>query len=162
MSPQCEGLWLVLICKSPWYFLLSFKSISLSFPEKKFKIDFQEDYYGSHHRFPIGTYLDIFDLQVSPILPCFESNGLSVQEKKLKIDFQDGHHGGHLWFLIRTILAFFYLQLAVILPTMFRVNSPFCSREDAQNIFFFIFSSGGHLVHWSGTAWWTTDTDRSQ
>ena len=41
------------------------RSIGLSV-QKKFKIDLQD---GGHIRFPIGTNLAIFDLQVSQILP---------------------------------------------------------------------------------------------
>ena len=60
-------------------------------------------------------------------------NWLSVQEKNRKIDFQDGRHGDHLGFPIRTILAIFDLQVTSILYTMFRVNWPFGSGEEAQN-----------------------------
>ena len=53
------------------------------------KIDFQD---GRHHRFPIGTILATFDLQVTRcFLPRFQSICHLVQEKKRKIDFQDGH-----------------------------------------------------------------------
>ena len=67
-------------------------------------------------------------------LSSFKSIGLSVQEKKRKIDFQDGHHGGHLGFRIATILAICD-QVIPMLPTEFQVNWPFCSGEEAKNIF---------------------------
>ena len=59
----------VLIKKSPWCFLPSFKSIGLSVQEKKRKTDFQDDRHGCHLGFPIGSILAIFDLQVTPMLP---------------------------------------------------------------------------------------------
>ena len=37
--------------------------------EKKRKIDFQDGRHAGYLGFPIGTILDIFDLQVSPMLP---------------------------------------------------------------------------------------------
>ena len=55
--------------KSPWYFLPCFKSISLSFQEKKWKIDIQDGRHGRHLGFPIGTILAIFYLQVTHMLP---------------------------------------------------------------------------------------------
>ena len=42
--------------------LPSFESTGLSVQEKKRKIDFQDDRYGGHLGFPIGTILAIFDL----------------------------------------------------------------------------------------------------
>ena len=87
------------IYKSPQYFLSSFKSICLSTPEKKFKIDFQDGTCGSHLGFPIGT---IFDLQVIKILPT-KFQVILALKMKCKIDFQAGGHGGHLWFPIRII-----------------------------------------------------------
>ena len=58
--------------------------------------------------------LDIFDLQITPMLRTkFQVNCSSVQKKKRqkkkkkKIDFQDGGHGGYLGFSIETILARF-------------------------------------------------------
>ena len=68
-------------------------------------------------------------------IPSFESNGLSVQEKMRKIDFQDGGPGGHLILPNGPILAVFDLQFFSIIPTQFRVNWPFNSVEEAQNIF---------------------------
>ena len=56
------------------------------------KIDFQDNYHGSHLGFRIGMILAIFDLQAALILPTkIGSIGFSVQEKKPKIDFHDGH-----------------------------------------------------------------------
>ena len=76
----------------------------------------------SKNRFPIGTIVAIFDLQVTPcFLASLESIGLSVQEKKRKIEFQDG---GHLGFPIGTILAFFALQVTPMHPTKYQVNWP--------------------------------------
>ena len=43
------------------------KSIGHSVQEKKRKIDFQDGGHGG--RFPVGTILAIFDLQVTPMLP---------------------------------------------------------------------------------------------
>ena len=99
------------------------ESIGLSV-QKKRKIDFQDGGHGGHLRFPIGTILAIFDLQVTLMLPSkFEVNWLfgSVQEKKRKIDFQDG---GHLGFPIGTILAIFDLQVTLMPPTKYRVKRP--------------------------------------
>ena len=50
-------------------FLPSFKSTVLLVQEKKRKIDFQDGGHDSHLRFPIGTILAIFYLQVTPTLP---------------------------------------------------------------------------------------------
>ena len=70
-------------------------------------------------------------------LPNFESTGLSVQEKKPKLDLQDDreckcHGHGHHDLKNR-------IQM---LPTKFRVNWPFVSGEEAQNIF----SNGDHAM----------------
>ena len=54
MSPQC--------------FLPSLESTGFLVEEKKRKIDFQDGHHGGHLRFPIGTVLAIFDLQVTPML----------------------------------------------------------------------------------------------
>ena len=42
---------------------------SQSVQEKKLEIDFQDVSRGGHVGFPIRTIVDIFDLQVAPILP---------------------------------------------------------------------------------------------
>ena len=140
--------------KSPLCFLPSFKSVGLSVPEKKQKLDFQD---GGHLGFPFGTNLAMFNLQTvkkdcplpppppltptqcrhkSPrcFLPSIESVGLSVQkmQKKKKIDFLDGHHIG---FPIGTTLATSDLQVTLMLPTKFQVNWPFGSGEEAKNRF---------------------------
>ena len=47
-------------------FLASLESTGLSVQQKRRKIDFQD---GGHLRFPIGTILAIFNLQVTPMLP---------------------------------------------------------------------------------------------
>ena len=110
----------------------TFESVGL-LVQKKFNIDLQD---GGHLEFPIRMILTSVDLQVTSILPMkFESIALLVQEKKFKIDFQDGRHGHHLGFPIRTILAIFDLQVTPMLPTMFRVNWPFGSGEEAKNRF---------------------------
>ena len=59
----------ILIYESPQCFLPSLESICLSVQEKKRKIDFQGGGHGGHLRFPIGTILIIYDLQVTPMLP---------------------------------------------------------------------------------------------
>ena len=64
-----ERFCLLLIYKSPRYFLPSSKSISLSVQEKKFKIDFQDGVRSSHFGFLNVTILAIFDLYVAPIPP---------------------------------------------------------------------------------------------
>ena len=51
-----------LIYRSPWCFLPSLKSISLSVQEKKWKIDFQDGRHGSFLGFSIGTILANFNL----------------------------------------------------------------------------------------------------
>ena len=101
--------------------------------EKKQKIDFQN---GGHPGFPIGMRLDIFDLQVTLMLPTkFRVNRLLGLGEKAKIDFQDGRHGGHLGFTIGTILATVALQVTLMLPTKFLVNCPFGSEEEAKSRF---------------------------
>ena len=83
---------------------------------------------------PIGTLVDIFDLQGTPMLPTkFQVNWPfdSGEETKNRL-FQDG---GHLGFPIRTILAIFDLQVTLMLPTKFGVNWPFCSGERVKNRF---------------------------
>ena len=71
---QSEGFNLILIYKSPWYFLRSFQSVGLSVQEKMFKNDLQHDHYGNHLGFTIGTILAVlfcfvfFYLKVTPIL----------------------------------------------------------------------------------------------
>ena len=60
---------LLLLYKSPWYFQWSFKSIGLLIQDKKVNIDFQHGCLGNHFGFPIRMILDIFDLQVTLILP---------------------------------------------------------------------------------------------
>ena len=109
---KSKRLSLILICKSLWYFLPSFKSVGLSCQENKYNIDFKDDGWGGHLGFPIGKILNIFDLQVFRIFPskCLVS-GLSVQQKKRKIVFQDGGHGGYLRFSIRTFLVNFDLRV---------------------------------------------------
>ena len=57
------------IYKSPWCFLSSFKSINLLVQEKKRKIDFQDGRHGGHLGFRIGMILNIFNLQVIPMVP---------------------------------------------------------------------------------------------
>ena len=84
----------------------------------------------SHLKFPNGTILDVFDLQVTLMLPT--KFGLSAQEMKRKIDFQDG---SHLGFPIGTILAIFDLQVTTMLPTKFRVNWHLRIGEEAKNRF---------------------------
>ena len=98
------------------------ESIGLSVQEKKQKLDFQDGCHGGHLGFPIGTILAIFDLQVTPMLPCkFGVNWPFGSGEEAKIDFQKG---GHLGFPIGTILAIFYLQVTLMLLTKYRVNWP--------------------------------------
>ena len=80
--------------------------------------------------------LAIFDLQVAMILPAKLAN-YSFQEKKCKTDFQDlGLQSG-------VILAIFDLYAALMLPTMFQVNWPLGSGEEALNRF----QDGHHGCH---------------
>ena len=109
-------------CKSPWYCLPSFRPAGLSVQEK-FNIDFQDACY-SHLGFPIRTISAIFDLQIAQYF--LSSWHFSSGE---------GRNGGHLGFQIKTILFIFYVQAALILLTMFRVNWPFRSGQEAQNRF---------------------------
>ena len=127
---------LVLIYKSPWWFLPSFKSIGFSVQEKKWKIDFPDSRHGSYLGFPIGMILVNFGV-LSPLcfLPSFESTGLSVQQKKRKIDFQDGRHGSYLGFPIETISAISDLQVIPKISTQVQVNWPFGSGEKVKNRF---------------------------
>ena len=101
------------------------ESIGLSVQEKKRKIDFQDGGHGGHLRFPIGTILAIFDLQVTLMLASkFGVNWTFGSGEEAKIDFQDGGHGGHLGFPIGMILAIFDLQVTPMLPTKYQVNWP--------------------------------------
>ena len=50
----------------------------------------------------------------------------------MQIDFQDRGHGGHLRFLIGLIFVHLYLTATLMLPTMFEVNWPFRSGEEAK------------------------------
>ena len=88
---------------------MNFESITLSVPEKKFKINFQDGRHGRNWDFLSGRF-ELFLIYQSPrcFLLRFESNGLLLQKKKRKIDFQDGRHLG---FAIGTILAIFDLQV---------------------------------------------------
>ena len=84
------------------------------------------------NRFPIGTILAIFDLQVTPMLPTmFGVNWLLGSGE----DFQEGCHGGHLGFPIGMILAIFDLQVTQMLPSKFGVNWPYGSGEEVKNRF---------------------------
>ena len=65
---RSEWFKLFLICKSPRWFIPSFKSTGLSV-QKKWKIDFQDGHHIGHLGFPIGRILAIFDLKVTPMLP---------------------------------------------------------------------------------------------
>ena len=68
------------MCKSLWYFLLSFESVGL-LVQKKRKKDFQDGGHGSHLGFLFGMILAIFYRQIVRILttiPSFESAGLLV------------------------------------------------------------------------------------
>ena len=117
------GFWskclqLFLIYKSPWYFLLSFKSIGLLVQEN-FKTDFQD---GGHLGFPIWTIFASFDTSYQV------SNLLSFQ-KKFKIYFENGSCGGHLGFPIRMILATCHLQDILKHTTKFQVSWSFGSAE---------------------------------
>ena len=102
-----------MIYKSPRCFLPSFESITLCVQEKKGIIDFQDTcschgYLG----FPIGTILDIFNLQITLMLPTkFQVNWPSSSGEERKINFQDGCHSGYPGFPIRTILAIFCLNV---------------------------------------------------
>ena len=78
-------------------------------------------------RFPIQTFLTIFDLQVTLILP----TKFQVNWPFGSIDFQDGHCGSHFDFPNPV----FDRQVALTLPTKIPVNWPFHS-EDAQNTVF--------------------------
>ena len=125
---------------SPRCFLPCFKSIGLSFQEKKRKIDFQDGGHSSYLGFPIITILAFFNYKsarffLQCFLPSLKSSGLSIQEKRRQIDFQDSSHGGHLGFLIGTILAMFDLQVTPMLPTKFQVSWLFGSGEAAKNKF---------------------------
>ena len=94
---RSERYLLLLIYRSPRYFLSSFKSMGLSVQDKKFKIDFQGGNCSGHLGYLIRMILAISNLQ-SPqcFLSSLKSVGLSVQEKKGKIDFEEGGHGGQL------------------------------------------------------------------
>ena len=73
----------------------------------------------------IGTVLNIFDLQVTPMLPTDLQVDLpfgSGEEAEKKEDFQDGRHDVYLGFPIGTILAIFDLQVTPMLPTKFRID----------------------------------------
>ena len=104
-----------------------FESIDLLIPEKKFKIDFQDDRRGDHLGLQIKTIVIIFYLHVTSILH-IRFRISSVQEKTFKIGFQIGR-GGYLGFQIRTILDVFLSKSHPISFSDLRVNYTFHSGE---------------------------------
>ena len=121
---------LFLIYKSPWCFLASLEAIDLSVQEEKRKIDFQD---GGHLRFPIGTILAIFDLQVTPMLPSkFGVNWPFGSGEEAKNRFSRWRPS---WISDRHDFSYFYLQVTPMLPSKFGVNWPFGSGEEAKNRF---------------------------
>ena len=69
MGATLKGKNLLPLYKSPCCFVPSFKSNGLLVQEKKSKVDLQESSHGSHLGFPIETFLAIFNLQVTLMLP---------------------------------------------------------------------------------------------
>ena len=127
-----------LLLKTPRCFLSSFKSIGLSFQEKR-KTDFQDSNNGGHPGVSIGTICVIFIfIYKSPWWSPSRSMsiGLLVEEKR-KIDFQDCRHLG---FLTGTILAIFDLKVNPMLPTSFQLIC--LSDQEKLKI---DFKNGGHL-----------------
>ena len=137
-----EQILRLLIYKSPWCFPPSFKSISLSVQEKKWKIGFQDGCNGGHLGFPIRMILAIFNLQVSLMIPTkFRVHWAFDSGEEVKKGFQDGHHGGHLGFQIRMILAIFNLQVS--LPSFKSIG--LLGQDKKQKILFQDGYYGGHL-----------------
>ena len=98
----------------------SFESIGLSFQEKKFNIDFQDD---GHLGFPIRMILTTSDLQVTLILPMkFNSIGLLFQDEKVQNRFSTWLLRQPSWISNQSDLAIFDLQVTLTLPTKFRVS----------------------------------------
>ena len=64
-----ERFLLFFTCRLPRYILPSYESTGLSFQQKKYNIDFQDDCHYGHLGIPIETILAIFDLQVALIPP---------------------------------------------------------------------------------------------
>ena len=113
-----------MIYKSPRCFVPSYKLIGLS-AQKKQKIDFQDGHHGSHLGFPIGMILDIFDLQVTQMLPTeLQVNWTFSSGEEAKKRFS-----GWLpfFFSYRNNFSCFYLQVTQMIPTQFQVNWPFGS-----------------------------------
>ena len=64
--------------------------------------------HGSHHGFPIGTVLAIFDVQVTLMPPSkFQVNLPFGSGEEAKIYFQDGGPDGHFGFPMVIIFSYF-------------------------------------------------------
>ena len=118
----------ILIYQSPRCFLSSFKTIGLSFQEKKWKIDFQDGHFPQ-------TILAFFYLQVTPMLPTKFSVNVTFCYRRSKNRFSRWWPWHDTGFQIEIILAFVALQDTRMLPTKFQVNWPFGSGEEAKNRF---------------------------
>ena len=133
---------LILIYKSPRYFLLSFESISLSAQGKKRKMDFPR--WRPCRPFWISDRNDFsffFYLQVTPMLlikfqviwPLVSGGEVKKKKKKKKKNrFSRWRSWRPSYISDQTDLGFFDLQVIPRLPTKFGVNWPFGSGEESK------------------------------
>ena len=129
-----ERFKLFLIYKSPQCFLPSFESIGLSVQEKKWKIDFQDGPHGGYLRFPIGTTLAIFDLQVTLMLPTkFQVKWPFGSGEEVKNSFSRQPPWRPSSISDRNYYSYFLSTSHPQFPTKFRVNWPFGSGAMVKN-----------------------------
>ena len=145
---RLERFQLFLIYKSPWWFLLSFKSIGLSVQEMTQKIDFKDVRYGGHLGFPIGMILAIFDLPVTPMLPTkFRVNLPFGSGEEAKNRFSRWPPWQPAWISDQNNFSYFWSTVTQKLPTQVRVNWLFGGHGShhrfpiKQFYFFFIYKS---------------------
>ena len=106
---RSEQFGLILIYKSPHYFLQSFKSICLSVQEKKRKIDSQDGRHGGHLEFLIWRILAIFDLLVTQMLPTkFKVNWPFISGEAAKNRFSRGLPWRPSWISDWNSLSYFW------------------------------------------------------
>ena len=122
---------------SPWCFLPSLKSISLSVQEKKWKIDFQDGHHGGHHGLPISRILAFLNLQVTLILPTkFGVNWPFGSGNKVKNRCSRWLPCQPAWISRRNDFSYFWsTSTPEMLPTKFRVKWHLGLGEEAKNRF---------------------------
>ena len=128
----------ILLHKSPWHFLASFKSVGFQFKRRISKTDFQDGSHGGHFRFPIRTISAIPDLQVNAlILPAkFQVNWPFSSRKEVQNRFSKWKPWQPSWILDLNYVSSFWstVQVAPIFLSMFWVSGPLGWKE-IQNRF---------------------------